>query len=158
MPKNVSELDRMKGEVLDYLRIPARPSFMALDCPARMASSIGTPNSIPNGVNSSTWLARRERACSNSVRRALDEDELDGASETLEDVEMPDVARRDAAEFITSLRPQVGRIAWVRIAWQHEGRRYAYERVAPWYERFLDLLDELGGLPSRTERSRRRRK
>ena len=143
MAKNVSEIDRLKDEVLDYLRTTGSPIFHAIGLPGEEGFIFWDAAQYPD------WRQFIDVARESGARtflfssRALDAGELDGARETLDEVEMADAARREAVEFISTLRPQVGHIAWVRIAWQQDGRRFAYERVAPWYERFLDLLDEV---------------
>ena len=145
MAKNaVVELDRLKSEALDYLRTNGAPIFFAAGIPGEDGFYFWDAEQYPD------WRQFVDVGRESGARlfqfssEALDRDEIDGANETLELTEMPAEERRDAQAFLVMIEPNIGHTAWLRIAWQHEGRRYAYERVAPWYERFLDLLDQLG--------------
>jgi hypothetical protein len=82
----------------------------------------------------------------------LDEDDLDAARERLEDASMDREERDGFLERITVLRRHEGQAAWVRIAYEHEGRWFAYERIAPWYDEYRDMMEEMNSyLPDMEE-------
>jgi hypothetical protein len=152
MAQKDQDLDRLKGEVLDYLRAAGLPIYYAFGVPGEEGFAYWDTEQYPD------WRQFTDVAREAGSRmflfssRQLAAEELLGARETLGEVEMADNDREDASDFLDTLRPNVGRVAWLRIAWQQDGRRFAFERVTPWYEKFLDLLDEIGeSLPELSE-------
>jgi hypothetical protein len=152
MPARDQDLDRLKGEVLDYLRAAGLPIYYCFGMPGEEGFAYWDTEQHPDW-RQFTDVAREAgaRMFLFSSREFADE-ELMSARETLGEVEMADNDREDAGDFLNTLRPNVGKIAWLRISWQQDGRRFAFERVAPWYDKFLDLMDEIGGaLPELSE-------
>ncbi len=152
MPPKDQDLDRLKGEVLDYLRAAGLPIYYSFGGPGEEGFAYWDTEQYPD------WRQFTDVAREAGARmflfssRQLAAEELTGAKETLAEVEMADNDREDAGDFLDTLRPNIGRVAWLRIAWQQDGRRFAFERVAPWYEKFLDLVDEIGeSLPELSE-------
>ena len=152
MPAKDQDLDRLKGEVLDYLRAAGLPIYYSFGMPGEEGFAYWDTEQYPD------WRQFTDVAREAGARmflfssRQLADEELIGARETLAEVEMADNDREDAGDFLDTLRPNVGRVAWLRIAWQQDGRRFAYERIAAWYEKFLDLVDEIGeSLPELSE-------
>ncbi len=144
MPTKDFDLDRLRGEILDYVRSVGLPIFHCQGIPGEEGFLYWDAAAYPDFRQFSD--VAREAGARMFLFSSLEfsSDEMDGARETLADVEMADNDREDANDFLDSLRPNVGHVAWVRIAWQQDGRRFAYERVAPWYEKLLDLMDEIG--------------
>lgn len=152
MPKNDLELDSLKNEVLEYLRAAGLPIFYGFGIPGEESYTYWDAGQYPD------WRQFVDVAKESGARlllfssRMFDADELRMARETLEEVEMADNDRDDANEFLDGIRSKVGHVAWIRVAWQQENRRYAYERVAPWYEKFIDLIEEINDyLPELTD-------
>ncbi len=143
MPKGSLELQRLKTEILEYLRSVGLPVFYCLGIPGDEGFIFWDHAQYPD------WRQFIDVAKESGARmflfssRDLTLEELQTAREALEEVAAESSEREDAVAFLDSLHQHVGHGAWVRVAWQQDGRRFAYERVAPWYENLLDLLDEL---------------
>ena len=152
MLKSDVDLDRLKTEILEYLGTGSVPIFYCFGVPGEEGHVYWDSQQRPD------WRQFIDVARDAGAKlflftcHELEADELDGARDTLADVEMEDGDREDASEFLNKLRSHVGHVAWLRIAWQQDSRRYALEHVAPWYEKFLDLAEEMGEyLPEMSE-------
>ena len=144
---NEPDLGKLKDELLDYLRTTGCAIFYSVGMPHDEGYIYWDVENYPD------WRQFVDVGRESGARMFLltsstfAEEELLSALEMLEDSELEDAERDDPREFLESVRPNIGHGSWVRIAWQQDGRRFAFERVALWYERFLDLLTELSGIP-----------
>jgi hypothetical protein len=143
MPNNPPAMDRLKTEILDALHASGLPLFYALGMPGEEGFVYWDNIQFPD------WkqfidVARQSGATMFlfSSHQLLAE-ELQAARDMIEDVEMKGLDRDGAFEMLDAMRVSLGHEAWIRLAWQQENRRFAFEVVAPWYSQFLDLLDEL---------------
>lgn len=141
--KQAPALDRLKNEILDHLREIGLPIFYAMGGPGDEGfvywDNLHYPDwkqfiQVARDAGASMFLFSSHQ---------LSAGELESAHETIEDVEMKGLDRDGAFEMIDGMRAHLGDEAWVRLAWQQDQRRFAYEVVAPWYGQFLSLVSDL---------------
>jgi len=143
MPPTDLDLDRMRNEMLGYLRQAGLPVFYGLGGPDEENFTFWDTRGYPD------WRQFVDVAKESGARllvfssSALDEADLDMALEHLEETTIDADERHQFQERISGLRRKEGQAAWVRIAYEHEGRWFAYERIAPWYDEFRDMMEEI---------------
>ena len=143
MANSGAAMDRLKTEILDSLLATGLPIFYALGMPGEEGFIYWDNIRYPDWKHFIQVARESGAGMFLFSSHQLIAEELQAARDTIEDVEMKGLDRDGAFEMIESMRANLGHEAWLRVAWQQDNRRFAFEVVAPWYSQFLDLLDEL---------------
>ena len=136
-------MDRLKTEILESLTETGLPIYYALGMPGEEGFVYWDNIQFPDWKH---FIDVAKKSGANMFlfsSHQLIAEEIQAARDMIEDVEMKGLDRDGAFEMLDSMRAHLGHEAWVRVAWQQDLRRFAFEVVAPWYSQFLDLLDEL---------------
>ncbi len=144
MPQTDLDLDRLRSDMMNYMRQTGLPVFYAAGDPDDDEDyTLWAQNAFPD------WRQFVDVAKESGARMlvfswlSLGEEDVDLALEKLGECDM----ERDERSFFTqqfeSLRRRVGQTAWVRIAFEHGGRWMAYELSVPWHDEFRSALEDL---------------
>ena len=68
---------------------------------------------------------------------------LEEAFEKLEAAELPRERHREMDRELKRLQGYEGFTSAIELSFDFDGRTYLYEATAPWYDSYLDLLDDL---------------
>lgn len=68
---------------------------------------------------------------------------LEEALEKLEAAELPRERQREVERELNRLKGYEGFTSAIELSFDFDGRTYLYEATAPWYDAYLDLLDDL---------------
>lgn len=68
---------------------------------------------------------------------------LDEAFEKLEAAGLPRERHREVERDLKRLKTYEGFTSAIELSFDFDGRTYLYEATAPWYDEYLDLLDDL---------------
>ncbi len=143
MPQTELDLDRLRSEMMDYMRDTGLPIFYGLGTPEEDDYVFWDTAAFPD------WRQFVDVAKESGARlllfssQALTDTDLEQAIEKLGEC---DLNREDRGFFMRQfeqLRKHVGQTAWVRIAFEHSSRWLAYERTVAWHEEFRSALDDL---------------
>ena len=137
-------LDILKQELLDYIVSEGFAVFR------------GQPGAL-DGVPAIYWHTREHPeyqpflnvAKSADARiivfahREFEEEEIEDATEQLQDCELGREEQRSIERNLTELRAFVGSTCSIEMAFDFQGRMYVYELVTEWFQTFLDLSELL---------------
>lgn len=143
MPPTELDLDRLRVEMMDYMRHTGLPIFYAVGSPDDDEFIFWDSAGFPD------WRQVVDVAREGGARMlvfssaALSEGDLDQASEKLDDCDMNAEDRITYMKQFEVLRKHIGQTAWLRMAFEHGGRWLAYDRMAPWYETFRTAVEDL---------------
>ncbi len=68
---------------------------------------------------------------------------LEEAFEKLEAADLPRERNREVERELKRLKDFEGFTCVIELSFDFDGRTYLYEATAPWYDQYLDLLDDL---------------
>ena len=152
MPPTELDLDRMRNEMQGYLRLSGLPVFYGLGGPDEENYTYWDTRTYPD------WRQFMDVAKESGARllvfssTVLQVEDVDMALEHLEEAAMEREERSQFLDRLNILRLHEGQAAWVRIAYEHEGRWFAYERIATWYDEYRDMMEEINScLPDMEE-------
>jgi hypothetical protein len=143
MPQTDLDLNRLRSEMMDYMRQTGIPIFYSAEGPDDEDYTYWNARAFPD------WRQFVDVAKESGTRmlmfsyEMLLEGELEHALERLADCDMDASDRSDYLRKFESLRRHVGETTWVRIAFEYGGRWLAYELAAAWYDEFQEALDDL---------------
>ncbi len=146
MPQTEIDLSRVKLEMMEYMRQTGLPVFYGLGGPDENEYTYWDNQSFPDWrqfVDVGKECGARLLVFSSE---SFDEGELEMGLDKLSECELPAEERIHYTRMLESLRHRVGQAAWVRIAFEHCGRWFAYEKIACWYDEFRDAIEELNAL------------
>ncbi len=77
------------------------------------------------------------------AHREFEADEIEDELSELTEWEIPHEQRRQYERRLRSFKGHEGRTCAIVLAFDHGSRFYTFDLVAPWYQDFLDLSDEI---------------
>lgn len=137
------DLDRLRSEMMDYMRQTGLPIFYALGNPEDDDYTFWDTSRFPD------WRQFVDVAKEGGARllafssESLSDSDLEVACEKLDECDMSPEERLAFSKQFEIARKHMGQTAWVRIAFEHGGRWLAYDRMAPWYDDFRSALEDL---------------
>ena len=143
MPPTELDLDRLRSEMMDYMRDTGLPIFYAVGAPEEDDYIFWDTGAFPD------WRQFVDVAKESGARllvfcsQALTDGELEQAMEKLSEC---DLNREESGFYLKqfeALRRRIGQTAWVRIGFEHSGRWLAYELSVPWHDEFRSAVDDL---------------
>ena len=146
MPTADLDLGRLKSEILEYLRQSGQPVFYGTGSPNEAGYTYWDVAHYPD------WRqfldAGREAGAGLVLFSSLtfDADDLDMVLNRIDELEAPKEERDHYRRQLDPLRRLIGQVAWVRLAYRYQGRWMAYERLAPWYTDYRDIMEEIDAL------------
>ena len=146
MPQTEVDLDRLRSEIMDYMRHTGLPVFYGLGDPDEDEFTFWDTRAFPDWrqfVDVAKECGARLLLFSSG---AFADAELEQAFEKLGECELNSEERFYYLKQFEALRKRVGQTAWVRVAFEHGGRWLAYERTAAWYEEFSSAVEDLEAL------------
>ena len=140
-------LETLKGEILDYLAASEFAVFRGI------AGGL-------DGMHIVSWDTERfpdYRMFLDTARKAgqklivfadreLDEEEVEEATESLEDAGLSREEQREFENRIREAQRHVGSTCSLEIAFDYNSHLYVYEARPDWYEEFLEACDELSAM------------
>ncbi len=152
MPQTEIDLNRLKFEMMEYMRHTGLPIFYGVGGPDEEDYTYWDTHSFPD------WRQFVDvgKECGAHLlvfsSESFDEDDLETGFDKLSECDLPAEERIHYTKLLESLRHRTGQAAWVRVAFEHCGRWFAYERIAYWYDEFRGAIEELNAyLPSDEE-------
>lgn len=143
MPKTELDLDRLRSEMMDYMRHSGVPIFYGRGSPEEDEYTFWDSSAFPDWrqfVDVAKECGARLLVFSSETFADAD---LEQAFEKLGECDLNSEDRIDYMKQFEALRKHIGQTAWVRIAFEHGGRWLAYERTAPWYDDFRSAAEDL---------------
>ena len=77
------------------------------------------------------------------THRVFDQEEMDDALEQLQSSTLSRDERREVESGLRELRPHLGSVCSIEMAFDHGGRLYIYELISNWFESYITLSDLL---------------
>ncbi len=143
MPQTEVNLDRLRSEMMDYVRQTGLPIFYGLGNPDEEDYTFWDVRAFPDWrqfVDVGKECGARLLLFSSDT---FADAELERVFEKLGECEMNSEDRVYYMKQFEALRKRVGQTAWVRLAFEQGGRWLAYEHTASWYEDFCSVLEDL---------------
>lgn len=143
MPQIELDLNRLRSDMIDYIRQTGIPVFYASEAADEDSYTFWNGKAFPDWrqfVDVGKECGARMLVFSFET---LTEDELDSAVDRLGDADMDAEERNNYMRQFEGLRRHTGQTTWVRIAYEHGGRWWAYELSAPWYDEFQEALEDI---------------
>lgn len=140
--RSMADLDRLKADILEHFSKSGLPLFPSLGHPNEEGYTYWDTKQYPD------WRQFLEVALQSGARlltfstHTFLETELDQVHELCDDLEIPPPERKAGVKVMDAAADHLGETAWVRLTWHLDGRRFAYQRIAPWYENLLDMMDD----------------
>lgn len=152
MPQTELDLNRVKYEMMDYMRQTGLPIFYGVGGPEEDDYTYWDTQNFPD------WRQFLDvgKECGAQLlvfsSETFDEDDLEMGFDKLAECDLSADERLHYARMLEVLRSRVGQAAWLRIAFEHSDRWFAYERIATWYDEFRGAMEELNAyLPTEEE-------
>jgi hypothetical protein len=76
-------------------------------------------------------------------RREFGAQVIEEAAEKLEAADLPRERHREIERELKRLRAYEGFTSAIELSFDFDGRTYLYEVTAPWYDEYLDMLDDI---------------
>ncbi len=143
MPPTELDLDRLRTEMMDYMRDTGLPIFYGAGAPEEDDYTFWDTGAFPD------WRQFVDVAKESGARlllfssQTLGDTDVEQAIERLGDCDMNGEERASYMKQFEGVRRRIGQTAWVRIAFEHGGRWLAYELTVPWHDEFRSAVDDL---------------
>jgi hypothetical protein len=135
-------LDNLKQELLDYIVSEGFAIFRG-----QPGSTEGHPRVYWDTENYPAYQAFLNVAKAADVKiivlahREFQADEIDDILEQLPDCELGRDEQRSMERSLTELRAFVGSTCSLELAFDYQGRMYAYDLATDWFQTFIDLSE-----------------
>ena len=151
MPQTELDLNRLKYEMMEYMRQTGLPIFYGVGGPDEDDYTYWDTHNFPDWrqcIDVGKECGARLLVFSSET---FDEEDLEMGLDRLAECDLPSEERSRYTRLLESMQNRSGQAAWVRIAFEHSGRWFAYERMALWYDEFRCAMEELEALLSPAE-------
>ena len=137
-------LETLKSEIVDYLAVSDFAIFRSH--PGGLEAQSVVAWDTERFPDYRMFLDTAQKAGQKLIlfaSREFEQDELDEASEALEDADLEREEKREFENRIRRARKHIGAVCALELAFDYNSHFYVYEARPDWYEEFLDAYDEL---------------